>query len=694
MTLRDLCHPLITAAICLHALAVSAQSADTTSFRPPAIPLVTHNPYFSVWQMSDELTDDWSKHWTGGVNAMGGIAWIDGKAYRFSGMTPNNIPAMEQIGLRVTPTRSVYRFSAAGIEMSVTFMSPVLPDDLDLLTRPVSYVTFDVRSIDGKPHEAGIYFDVTGEWAVNSPDQKVRWNRYQLDDMDVLSIGTDEQPILKRKGDGVRIDWGYVYLGAPGATDTVIMDGNEARAEFARTGKLPGSDDMRMPRAEHDDWPTMSCMFDLGRIGADRVSRHVMIAYDEVFAIEYMERKLRPYWKRTGMDVGQLLTTAEKDYESLVKRCEAFDEELMTDLTRVGGAKYASLCGAAYRQCVAGHGYAADFDGSLMVFSKENTSNGCIGTVDIAYPASPFWVLLNPEVLKANLTPVLEYARSARWKWPFAPHDLGTYPLANGQVYGGGERTEENQMPVEESGNMILMVAALAKIEGNADYALEYWPLISRWAEYLREKGMDPEHQLSTDDFTGHLAHNANLSIKAIEALGAYGMLADMIGRKETAAEYRKLAKEMAAKWVEMADDGDHFRLAFDKPKTWSQKYNLVWDRLLDLDLFPRDIARKEIAFYKTKQNEFGLPLDSRAALTKTDWLIWTAAMAERKSDFEALVGPAYDYFDRTTAHVALTDLYFTDNLDKAWLHSRPVIGGVFIKMLSDQAVWKKWAGK
>ena len=674
-------------------LCLLANATLAKGLRPPAVPLVTHDPYFSSWSMADHLADDWPKHWTGAVTGMGGMARIEGKAYRFMGAAPN-IAAMEQTGLEVTPTRSIYRFSQDGISITLTFMSPLLPHDLDVFTRPVTYLVWEVKSTDGKQHDVQLYLDAGGEWTVNTPDQQVVWSKFRRSGMTVMTIASEDQPILKRRGDGVRIDWGAFYIAAPGATGDAMASDRACRDSFVSTGKLPDSDDMRMPRAASDDWPVLAAVYDLGKVGGEAVTRHAIVAYDEVYAIELLQRRLRPYWRRDGMNIGELLDVAEKDFVLLTGKCAAFDKELTADLTKVGGEKYAQMCALAYRQCIAGCGFAADFDGTLLVFPKENTSNGCISTVDVIYPGSPLFILLSPEMMKAQLTPVMDYASSARWKWPFAPHDLGQYPLANGQVYGGGERTEDNQMPIEETGNMILMTAAVSKIEGKADYAQKYWPLLTKWAEYLREKGLDPENQLCTDDFTGHLAHNANLSVKAILALGAYGMLCDMAGKKDEAKAYRQTARDMAAKWVQMADDGDHSRLAFDKPGTWSQKYNLVWDRILGMEIFPPEVARKEIAYYKTRLNQFGLPLDSRAALTKTDWLTWSATLAESQKDFEALIGPTYDYFDQTPKRIPMTDLYQTDDLGSGWLHSRPVIGGVFIKMLPDPVIWRKWASR
>lgn len=666
------------------------------AFRPPAVPLVTCDPYFSVWSFADRLTDDSTKHWTGARQALHSMIRIDGEAYRIMGRDPRDVQALPQLSLQVLPTRTIYDFEGAGVHVTLTFTTPLLPENLDVMSRPVTYLTWDVHAVDGKEHSVSLYYDNTAELVVNTPDQAVLWSREQVGDLTVLRMGTKDQPVLGKKGDDLRIDWGYLYAAAPAQASvrSVLASARAAQGAFLKDGLLPSTDDTRMPRPANDAWPVMAFTLDLGKVGAQPTSRHLILAYDDIYSIEYLRHRLRPYWRRKGSEAKDLLTNSAREYESLQAQCQSFDQELMEDLSRIGGAKYARLAALAYRQSLAAQKLVAGAQGDPLFFPKENFSNGCIGTVDVIYPAAPILLFLNPALLKASLVPLFDYADSAQWRFPFAPHDLGTYPLANGQVYGGGEKSEENQMPVEESGNMLLLVAAIAKIDGNADFAARYWPLLKKWAQYLREKGLDPENQLCTDDFAGHLAHNANLSLKAILALGAYAQLADLRGEKEDAALFRKTAREFASRWANMAADDDHYRLAFDTPGTWSQKYNLVWDGLLGLHLFPAEIARKEIAFYRTRQNRYGLPLDNRKAYTKLDWVVWSATLAESSQDFEALIAPLYDFANESPTRVPLTDWYWTTDATQVGFQARSVVGGVFIKMLADESTWKKWVGK
>jgi hypothetical protein len=671
-----------------------------TPFRPPATPLIAHDPYFSVWSMSDTLAGAPTRHWTGASHSLTSYTRIDGKTYRLMGAdpdrTPDNLKAtpLPQTSLRVLPTRTIYEFAGAGVHVTLTFLTPALPNDLDILSRPVTYLTWDVASNDGQPHAVSLYCDALAELAINTPDQLLDWSRFKLNGADILRAGSRQQPMLEKFGDNLRIDWGYLYMTAPaaGGTSNVIGDRATARTSFIQTGRLPDSDSLEPDKPPRFRVPALTYAFDFGQVGATPVSRHLLIAYDDIFSIEYLNRRLRPYWRAPRIGIQDLLESALRDYPSLAQRSAAFDEELMADLTRAGGEEYARLCALAYRQTIAAHKLTRDVDGTPLLFSKENFSNGSIDTVDVTYPSSPFFLLFNPRLLEAQIRPVLDYAASGRWPFPFAPHDLGTYPLANGQTYGGRETSEENQMPVEESGNMLLMIAALAHIENSTVFAERYWPLLTKWADYLKAKGLDPENQLCTDDFAGHLAHNTNLSLKAILAIGAFGKLAEKSGHSEQARAYLDTARDFAQRWVRMADDGDHYRLAFDKPGTWSMKYNLVWDSLLGLHLFPPDVARKEIASYKTKQNRYGLPLDNRAEYTKLDWLVWTASLAETPADFASILSPAYRFANESPTRVPLTDWYMTSDARQRGFQARSVVGGIFIKMLNDPTMWKKWA--
>ncbi len=669
-------------------------AASTILVRPPAVPLVAHDPYFSVWSTTDALNAGPTRHWTGSEQPLTSLVRVDGKAFALMGAPGPGIAPMPQKGLAVLPTRTVYTFANAAVEVRLSFVSPLLPDDLDVLSRPATYVVWNVRSLDGKPHDASVYLDASGLLAVNDATQRVngRLSEGPRGGLTTLSLASEAQDVLGRSGDDLRIEWGRLLLAAPASESegNLNLAGANA-AEFAATGR-PARRGSPLLFPERADRVAAALTLPLGRVGARPVSRHAILAYDDEFSIQYFGRSLRPYWRRKGADADALLAMAERDYPALMARCERFDAELMADLTKAGGPGYAAIAALAYRQSLAAQKLVADPNDRPLSFAKENDSNGCVATVDVLYPAAPQLLFLSPSLAKAALVPILDYAASPRWRWPFAPHDLGQYPLANGQVYGGGERTEKDQMPVEETGNMLLLLAALARIEGNADLSARYWPTLSRWAAYLAEKGFDPESQLSTDDFAGYLAHNVNLSAKAIEALGAYAALADRLGKREESAKYRRVAEDFARRWSEEVAKSFATPLAFDKPGTWSQKYNLVWDRLLGLNLFPASLAVRETAFYRTRLNPYGLPLDSRRDYTKLDWTVWTATLSGNKEDFEALVNPSLRFLNETPDRVPMSDWHETKTPRRAGFKARSVVGGVFIKMLDDPAVWRKWA--
>ena len=154
---------------------------------------------------------------------------------------------------------------------------------------------------------------------------------------------------------------------------------------------------------------------------------------------------------------------------------------------------------------------------------------------------------------------------------------------------------------------------------------------------------------------------------------------------KEIAGQYTQKAKEMAVEWERMANDGDHYKLTFDKSGTWSQKYNLVWDKLMNWQIFPEQIVKTEIPYYLTKQNRYGLPLDNRQTYTKTDWIMWTATLAPDKATFEEFIEPVYLFMNETTDRIPMSDWVFTDKPEHRAFQARSVVGGYFIKMLENK---------
>lgn len=610
-------------------------------------------------------------------NTTGG-AYLDFGVFKNVKKKGAEVKTAVQKSVDVLATNTYYTFNCGPVELDVVFTAPMLIDNLDLLSTPINYISYQVRSTDKKAHNVQFYLGASPLMAVNKANQPTVSTHESKDGIDFLKTGTIDQPILAKTGDGICIDWGYLYLPAVNG-EVSLAPVQEMENSFVSSGKLAPSQ-KKIVSYKASQMPALAYVHDFGTMQTG--ASFAMLGYDEIYDIEYMYHRYKGYWARNGKTIFQAFYELKQGYERIMGQCRTLDKRIYDDGLAAGNAKYAEILSASYRHVIAAHKLFRDNEGNLLFFSKENNSNGCVNTVDLTYPSAPLFLIYNPELQKGMMTSIFEYSRSGRWTKSFAAHDLGTYPRANGQVYGG-------DMPLEEAGNMLILAAMLTDLDGNANYVSKYWDIMQTWVDYLVENGQDPSNQLCTDDFAGHWAHNCNLSIKAIMGVAGFAKMARVKGDIATSDKYMAKAKEMGAKWEQYAREGDHYRLAFDRTATWSQKYNMVWDKLWGTNIFPNDAMNCEIKYYLGLQNKFGLPLDSRKDYTKSDWLMWTAAMSPNNKIFLKFVDPLYVYINETPSRVPISDWHDTKTGRMMAMYARSVIGGYWMKVFADKLVKK-----
>lgn len=642
--------------------------------RAASIPLVLHDPFFSIWSSADHLYDEDPVHWCGKRQQMRGYLYVDGAVYCFLGDREFH-DILPQTSIDVTATATEYTFENEKVNLSVRYTTPMLPEDMVLVSRPCTYVDFKVEKKQAS--NVRVVYEVSADLVRQKKDKVTgKSGVWATKDKQYAfaAMGRAVQQPLGGSGDRVSIDWGYAYVACNEEGVRPVFDAANEKLCI----ELPFED--------------------------AKQEAGFILAYDDLLSINYFGQWRKAYWTKVYRDIFDAIAAAFADKNETLQRAANLDRELEEKAREIGGEAYAYLCSMSFRQAFAGHKLITDDDGNVIFLSKENASNGCIGTVDVSYPSVPLFLLYDAEYVKGMLRPVFKMAACDVWEYDFAPHDVGRYPYACGQVYGlgipepevslplyqypagGNVYTMKYQMPVEECGNMLILMAVVCQQDGDVEFVRENWNVLSQWKEYLLKYGADPGDQLCTDDFAGRLAHNVNLSVKAIMGIEAYSRLLAMLGDQETAANYHETAKTMAADWEKRADVGDHYRLTFDRPDTWSMKYNLVWDKLWGSKLFSDEVYEKELAYYEKMTHEFGTPLDSRSDITKSDWILWVAAMAEDKEQAIKLIAPVAHYLEQTESRIPFSDKYDSVIGCFRGFIARSVQGGIFMPMLMKKA--------
>jgi hypothetical protein len=660
--------------------------------RPPAVPLIVRSPYLSSWQVSTVSPGTWPTFWNGDTTGLAGIVRIDGSSFVFAG-DPSIAAAgavLEQTSLTLTATRSLFTLEGGGVQITLEYLSPIEPGDLQRQSMPMACVLVTAQSVDGGSHDVSLYLDVTGEWLSGDLTQQFIWAPVAVPSasgtIQAWAMQLADQQILSEIGD--RAQWGTMILATPQLPGLTYQSGpsETVRAQFVEQGRLLDSDDSAYTSIGGDGYPSFGFALDLGEVDSQPQTRQFSLGHVRTPLVSFLGKALQPLWTEYFSDWQQMLAFYHADIAGARRRADSLDAQVSAEASRVGGAEYEALCVLSLRQAYGATELAVGPDNLPWAFLKEISSNGDMSTVDVIFPASPVWIYLDPQYLSLLLRPVFAYAASGQWNAQFAPHDLGIYPAASGYRHVLAET-----MPVEESGNMIIMAAAYLRAAPGTTalvYLQDNYRLLKRWADYLVATLPNVGLQNQTDDFAGKIAHSVNLALKGIVAVAAMAQIAEGCGEQADASHYRAKAEQFIPYWLKhaQASGSRHLGLTYARPgrrdRAWGNIYNAYPDALLGTGLVPDSVAAEQAAFYQTKINRLGLPLQTPHRYGKTDWQIWLAAWLHRYPISQELIEHVYRYANTTVTRVPFCDLYDTVTGDRVFgsqgFEARPVQGGIF----------------
>ncbi|KAF2675248.1 DUF1793-domain-containing protein [Microthyrium microscopicum] len=685
----------------LLSLCILVEAGSFTPLRPPAIPLAVKSPYLSTWLKAGVdggnggyLAGTWPVHWSDKVTGWEGLIRVDGKTWQWMGWA--NYPAVNQTSLTWTSTQSVFTMNVDNkVELVINFLSPITPKDYKRQSLVASYMEVKARSIDGRTHNVQIYSDITAEWASGERNVPAQWDDGDVGNLKYLKVWRQQQLQFAESGnDGNGMaSWGDVYyttdktdeMTYQAAADTI------ARSTFANNGQLPNTVDSRYRNID-DNWPVFAFAKDFGKLGGVQKRALFSIGLYQDNAAQFVGSNglqvLKSYWKTFWDKASDAVAFFHNDFITSSILSKALDVQVQSDSVAVAGQDYATITSLAVRQAFGSTQFVGTKD-KLFFFCKEISSDGNTQTVDVIFPMHPLLNYFNPDLLKMLLDPLFENQESGHYPNKYSMHDLGSnYPNATGHPDG-----KDEEMPVEECGDMLVMTLAYAQKAKDNSYLQKHYSILAQWTSYLVTDSLIPATQLSTDDFAGRLQNQTNLALKGIIGIKAMSAIAQLVGKQSDSAKYDAIAKDYINKWqgygIAKDQNPPHTTLNYGDSSSHGLLYNLWADLELNLNLVPKSVYKMQDKFYPTVKQRFGVPLDTRHSYTKTDWEIYAAASVSPATR-DIFIKDIVSWLQATTTSRPWSDLY--DTIDGGYgrnpdgpvtFVARPVMGGVFALLVA-----------
>ncbi|PVH87153.1 glutaminase GtaA [Cadophora sp. DSE1049] len=654
--------------------------------RPPAIPLAVKSPYLNLYQFAGSdggnggfLAGQWPQFWAGQIAAWVGMIKVDGTTYTWMG---NPGPqSVTQKAFEYTSTRSVFTMDVGGkVEMNITFLSPITPEDQKRQSLIFSYLDVGVQSLDGTSHDVQLYTDISAEWVAGDHSSVAEWVHDTTSD-DIAYHRVYRQTQLEFSETNDQADWGYWYWATKNSDKLTYQSGADVdvRGAFQSNGKLANAKDTNY-RPINQDYPVFGFSVDLGTVTGS-VNTLYTIGLTQEQAIQFDGATgvvpLASLWTSYFSSETEALSFVYNDYSTAASTASSLDNKIASDSIAAGGQDYLTITSLSARQAL-GATQLVGNSTKQYLFLKEISSDGNTQTVDVIFPFYPILLYLQPSLAKIMLDPLFENQESGQYPNMYSMHDLGAhYPNATGHPDG-----KDEPQPLEECGNMLIMTLAYAQRNNDYAYLSQHYKILKQWTQYLIDEALIPADQISTDDFAGSLANQTDLALKGIIGIQAMAVIANLTDNTVDGANYTNIAQDYITQWqtLGIAHDASppHTTLAYGMNDTHGLLYNLYGDKLLSLNFVPQSVYDMQSTFYPTVEQKYGVPLDTRHNYTKSDWEMWTAAIAS-DSTKKMFISDLAKWINETPTNKALTDWYDVQTGDfGGGFTARPVVGGHF----------------
>lgn len=637
-----------------------------------------------------------TQFWTGQELGWSVLVRVEGQTYSLMGVPDtddSNIFPAEVRRAEFTATHSLFDLRAGGIAIKLDFFSPVSPSNYLRQSLPFSktplksmrkriltrfflgYLTVTLTECWGE--EVQIYSDIDGRWT-GSKNQSVHELK-QHGDLTFHALSVKDADAYTEKDDMAL--WGKAVIASrPNDLSTVSAlagDRNVVRSQFIDSGDLSG---------QEYTWSQESVAavaHDVGYvIGSAAVN--FAVGYEREEAINYLGDAYTGYYRSKYPTTHEALSFFLDDYDEALSESLDFDDELKLFSTAEAGQKYADILDLSTRQAYGGIDLTIPNDSldtdSALAFIKELSSDGNANTIDVIMPAFPVYWTLDPNWIRLLLEPIMKYLNAGRWTLPYAIHDIGShYPNATGH-----DDQKAEPMPIEESGNLLILALAYAQATGDNRWTDQYLHIFQEYADYLVENSIDIANQLSSNDAAGPLPNETNLAIKAAVGIKAFGALSGL-------DEYLDIGDEHADLFFNQGlgtDEGrTHFVLEYpDLQDTWKIPYNLFPDILLGLETFPISAYKMSSDFFSNVRGEYGVPLDNRQDWAKSDWNMWLAATFDSAARDE-FVNDLWAFMTNGKHTWPFSDRYVASSVHgnepgvPVLCRARPTVGGHFASL-------------